>query len=442
MTEVSAELPAFFDIAELTTEAIESYREKVHESFNAWERFYEFVGERIDANNAPPLNVALGLCFLGRFREALEWFDRAPDSGFRYFHAAEALVAIGRYDDALVSLDKAAKQGWEGFAVDMRAVGIHVRKGALDKAQSLIEKHARVGEDRADWYAAHGMVCEYRDEREKAIQLYERALTLQPEHELAAFRCAWVHDMHGNDEEAIRLYESLATRPCAHINALMNLAVVYEDHGNFNAAYRCVQRVLRFNPNHTRARLFLKDIDSSRQMIIDDTVDERLDARSRLLDAPISEFELSVRARNCLKKMSINSLGQLIQLTESELLAYKNFGEASLNEIKQLLGRKGLRLGQRPEEIDPATISADDSGTRVVVPPGREALLAKPVSEMELSVRSRRCLQRLNVVTLGDVIQHSEQDLLSTRNFGVTSLNEIKARLAEIGLSLAPKQAE
>ena len=73
------------------------------------------------------------------------------------------------------------------------------------------------------------------------------------------------------------------------------------------------------------------------------------------------------------------------------------------------------------------------------MPPGSEALLAKAVSELELSVRARRCLQRLNIDRLGDLIQHSEADLLSTRNFGVTSLNEIKARLTEYGLSLAPK---
>ncbi len=64
------------------------------------------------------------------------------------------------------------------------------------------------------------------------------------------------------------------------------------------------------------------------------------------------------------------------------------------------------------------------------------------MSELELSVRARRCLQRLNVTTLDDLVHLSEQDLLSTRNFGVTSLNEIKARLAEHGLQLATRRPE
>ena len=177
-------------------------------------------------------------------------------------------------------------------------------------------------------------------------------------------------------------------------------------------------------------------------MVIDEAADERADARARLLDAPIGEFELSVRARNCLKKMNIHTLGQLVQLTEAELLAYKNFGEASLTEIKQLLSRKGLRLGQRIEDIDPTTVEEETAAPRVEVPPGREAVLSKPVSELELSVRSRRCLQRLNVQSVGDLVQYSEADLMAARNFGVTSLNEIKAKLGDIGLTLVPKRAE
>jgi DNA-directed RNA polymerase subunit alpha len=173
--------------------------------------------------------------------------------------------------------------------------------------------------------------------------------------------------------------------------------------------------------------------------VIDDVIEERAETRNRLLEMPISEFELSVRARNCLKKMNIENLGDLLRLTEAELLSYKNFGETSLHEINNLLRKKGLRLGQKPEEIDTAMFAEVPAVAKVSVPPGSEVLLGKPVSEMELSVRARRCLQRLNIDRLGDLIQHTEADLLATRNFGVTSLNEIKARLSEFGLSLAGK---
>ncbi len=73
----------------------------------------------------------------------------------------------------------------------------------------------------------------------------------------------------------------------------------------------------------------------------------------------------------------------------------------------------------------------------VIVPPGSRAALAKPVSHLELSVRARKCLQRLNVATIGELISRTEANLLAIRNFGMTSLTEIKGRLADIGLSLA-----
>jgi DNA-directed RNA polymerase subunit alpha len=63
-------------------------------------------------------------------------------------------------------------------------------------------------------------------------------------------------------------------------------------------------------------------------------------------------------------------------------------------------------------------------------------VLNKPVSELELSVRARKCLQRLGVSTLGDLAAKTEGELLASKNFGQTSLNEVKLRLAENGLAL------
>jgi DNA-directed RNA polymerase subunit alpha len=58
------------------------------------------------------------------------------------------------------------------------------------------------------------------------------------------------------------------------------------------------------------------------------------------------------------------------------------------------------------------------------------------VDELELSVRARRALSRLGVKSLLDLIQKTEAELLGCKNFGVTSLNEIKDRLTGFGLSL------
>ena len=63
-------------------------------------------------------------------------------------------------------------------------------------------------------------------------------------------------------------------------------------------------------------------------------------------------------------------------------------------------------------------------------------VLSTPVSELSLSVRSRRCMARLNIQTVGDLITRSAEELTATKNFGQTSLTEIREKLAQLGLSL------
>jgi len=63
-------------------------------------------------------------------------------------------------------------------------------------------------------------------------------------------------------------------------------------------------------------------------------------------------------------------------------------------------------------------------------------VMSTPVSDLNLSVRSGNCLQAENIETVGDLLEKSEDDLLQLRNFGRTSLTEVKEKLAELGLSL------
>ena len=139
--------------------------------------------------------------------------------------------------------------------------------------------------------------------------------------------------------------------------------------------------------------------------------------------------------------MNIRTLGDLLHTTENELLSYKNFGETSLNEIKEMLSSKGLRLGQALEEgaAPVGNISAGGADGRPRPKPATgaaEGLLATPVGEIEFSVRSKKCLQRLGVQTLADLVTRTEAELLAVKNFGQTSLQEIKNKLTEYNLSL------
>ena len=73
------------------------------------------------------------------------------------------------------------------------------------------------------------------------------------------------------------------------------------------------------------------------------------------------------------------------------------------------------------------------------VDPAREELakkLAVSVNEIELSVRAANCLNNANITTVGELAQKTEPEMLKYRNFGKKSLNEIKQKLAELGLTL------
>ncbi|MCL4401709.1 MAG: DNA-directed RNA polymerase subunit alpha, partial [Acidobacteria bacterium] len=72
----------------------------------------------------------------------------------------------------------------------------------------------------------------------------------------------------------------------------------------------------------------------------------------------VEELELSVRSYNCLKNANIQTIGELVQKTEAEMLRTKNFGRKSLNEIKEILSGLGLQLNMRM-----------DAHGRLVAPP-------------------------------------------------------------------------
>jgi DNA-directed RNA polymerase subunit alpha len=76
-----------------------------------------------------------------------------------------------------------------------------------------------------------------------------------------------------------------------------------------------------------------------------------LEKLRELLTKGVDELELSVRSANCLKNASIQTIRELVQKTEQEILQTKNFGRKSLNEIKEVLEGMGLRLGMSIDSL-------------------------------------------------------------------------------------------
>lgn len=77
----------------------------------------------------------------------------------------------------------------------------------------------------------------------------------------------------------------------------------------------------------------------------EDVVDEQTLQLRKVLKTPLEDLDLSVRAFNCLKAAKINSLSELVQYTQEELMKFRNFGQKSLAEIEQVLHDRGLRFG-------------------------------------------------------------------------------------------------
>jgi DNA-directed RNA polymerase subunit alpha len=294
--------------------------------------------------------------------------------------------------------------------------------------------------DRVDVLFALGAIAEAEGDYNEARSRYEAVLANDPDNVDARARLAFHHDLTGDDETAIALYEQARRVRPTRVNVLLNLGVLYEDAGEFEKAAACYREILDRFPDHARARPFLRDAESSKSMVYDEDMEKKEDRRNQLLRTPVSDFELSVRSRNCLAKMNIQTLGDLIQRTEQELLAYKNFGETSLEEIKNLLASKGLRLGMRREEVQlPAEEPLLPEPSLADFPDLEDIdaeLLLKPISDLDLSVRSMKCMQALEIETVGDLLRHSEEELLAAKNFGQTSLEEIRAKLAKLGISL------
>ena len=276
------------------------------------------------------------------------------------------------------------------------------------------------------------MQAEADGDRDTAVVLLRKAVQVGDNAEYE-FKLAYFLDLLGEEDEAVAMYEQLCLRDQPHVNALLNLAVIYEDRGEIAQAEKCLRQILETSPNHPRALRYMKDVQASKDMYYDEEHARDLAKRNALLDTPVTDFELSVRARNCLKKMQIRTLGDLLKITEAELLSYKNFGETSLVEIRTMLASKGLRLGQglegqfsriRQEIYDQLRGKAS------------EAVLGKAISVLDLSVRARKALQFLGIQTIGDLATRTEAELMGVKNFGQTSLTEIDEKLTNFGLGL------
>jgi len=399
---------------------------------------HEFIkfGKRVEENMSKTdakasLASGIGLYISGRAAEAVEKLSKAADCEQKYTYLGFSLRRTGQFDEAIANLQKSLDYGADSLTVTLEKAATYRQAGNSEAMAKELGGCANFENVSAEYHYQLGRYQETQGSYEDAMDNYAKAIELVPGHQRALFHLAYRCDLSGDEDAAIDYYKQIARINPVYISALMNLAVLYEDRSEYGKASKCVGKVLMAHPNHKKATMFRKDIDSSMTMVYDEEKEKKKDRQNKILEMPISDFELSVRSRNCLKKMKIFTLGDLLHITEAELLSYKNFGETSLKEIKALLDPRSLVLGMAMEEQEAGVIPEE-----IVIEGEDVGLLGKPIEDLQLSVRPRHCLKNLNIRTLGEIVSKTEAELLAVKNFGVTSLNEIKKALGNLGLSL------
>ncbi len=420
----AGELPSMEDITK--------FSHFVHQSELNQLRFAEQLESNM-ARTSPKaqLAVGIGLFIVGRPDEAVKKLQKAKDCKEKFIYLAFALRRTGKFDEAIKNLQKSLDYGAETLNINLEKVATYRHASDFEAATKELKTCANFENVSAEYHYQFARLAEAQGLYEQAMDNYKTALELSPNHQRALFHLAYRCDLSGDEEAAIDYYKQIASNCPIYVNALLNLAVLYEDMGKFDKASQCADKVLDAHPNHQRAILFKKDIDSSKTMLYDEEKERKKNHKSQILETPISDFELSVRSRNCLKKMKIFTIGDLLNISEVELLSYKNFGETSLQEIKRVLESKGLRLGMALEEKH--FVSEETAEQNALEEQG---ILNKTVDDLQLSVRSRKALQKLNIHTIGELTYKTDAELLGCKNFGVNSLNEIKRAVNNLGLSL------
>jgi len=378
------------------------------------------------------LKYGIALYFLGHTEKAVENLKHG-ESSLAHFYLGKALLSMQDSDEALKAFEKAEKLGYNPSQVQLQKIAIQRIKGHGSQAKSALAKLEELSSHSAEFhYQKAGILAEEGDKL-ASIKHLERAVELDPSHSGALFHLAQANDLAGNDDDAIGYYEKCLKHPPIHVGVIKNLGILYEDNNRYDKAVECFRTALHADPTDDQARLFLKDAQASVTMFYSPDDDHDSSKFNQVLEIPVTDFELSVRSRNCLRKMNIRTLGDLTRVSEAQLLSSKNFGETSLVEIKEMLTSKGLQLGQSledPSQREP-TYRMPQNLTEQEI-----AMMGKPVSDLQLSVRARKCMTRLGINTIGELMQRTADELLESRNFGMTSLSEVREKLQGMGLSL------
>lgn len=229
------------------------------------------------------------------------------------------------------------------------------------------------------------------------------------------------------------------------IDRIHSLGLIFYCEVNYKSEWldKCRKKILEVGINNVMEKLQINDlkhVDNDR-------------AFNELINRPIEELDLPIRAYNCLNYESIETIEDLVKLSQDELLDIKSLGAKGFKAIIVKLHSLGLDI--RPNNINPdewiyklAKINKVNNQYKTKTSEVKEEgdinestigkLLNTTIEDMGLSTRSYNGLKRVSINTLRDLIKLTRQDLLDIKNLGEKSFNEIIKKVSELGLDMRP----
>jgi len=138
-----------------------------------------------------------------------------------------------------------------------------------------------------------------------------------------------------------------------------------------------------------------------------------------LLNRPIEDLMLMVRSRNCLHAGNVFYIGQLVQLSEAQLLKFMNIGKHTVKDIVGQLEKFALKLDMKIVGWNP---------------PFDQALLDKEISHLNLSTRASASLKSIGVFYIGDLVQIPQKKLYVDDAISQRCYEEIAKQVESAGL--------
>ena len=308
------------------------------------------------------------------------------------------------------------------------------KSGLLTAMENASNTHFRIGQREQTVVLENAVDEAFEDLTEREQEVLEMRFGLHGEEKSGL---EIVGERYGLSKERIRQIEAQAIRKLRHpsrAQTLYPVAIVLtyaEDLEAIVSDERDAQARKRFQleiEQEVRTRVLGSlDRESSAYEFIERVFDETVGGQNPAYSISIEEVELTIRARNILRRMGISTLGDLTNKSEGELTIKRNFGETQLQEVRREMASRGIYLkGEVPQG-------------EIQVPYVREVNNIH-VAKAEFAIRARLGLEAMGCLTLSDVACFTERELLESPRIGLTSLANIKETLFENGFSLKEEE--